>query len=276
MLESLKIHIVVDQTETLEPQAYCFLTNIERGINHRTNLEQISRLITLQDLVRDKVNQNQKLISQITRKLGIQNQASIQKLQNSPLEVFYYLNADGGNQQLSDAFESINKRVSLNGGNILSFTGPNVCGSTGFAFFTGEPHTRYHMYQTVAGISLNLLESYFLAQEATLESDFELFYQMQDIVNKKRQKIRDIILDSSEKKHNEDLRIEIQSQMEDESNTNQKVILNSTQLKEFSISYLKPNHYDNLSQHLTLKELELTLCIQKVYDFLNEQSITYH
>ena len=42
MLESLKIHIVVDQTETLEPQAYCFLTNVERGINHRTNLEQVS------------------------------------------------------------------------------------------------------------------------------------------------------------------------------------------------------------------------------------------
>ncbi len=277
MPESIKIHIVIDQTETLEPETHCYISDPEQQTNYRTNINQIDTILTLQELLKNNIQKTRSTIDHITAKLGLHRPTQLYKLQNLPIEVFYYLDADGGNEYLSSVVEGINTRVTQNHGHIYSFTGAYSCGSAGFAFFSGgRNHTRYHSYHSKAGISLNMLESYFISQQDELETEFEHFEEMQKIINKKKNKIQEVIIGSSSLEITTPLKQELDQQMGQKDNHHQQVILNSQQLSEFQISTMHPNHYENLFTHLNPSELELTLCIQRVYDFLNSQSITYH
>jgi len=276
-MRALRTHIVIDQTESLEPQAYCYLSDYINGTNYRTNLEQLSTIITLKDLLNSETNEsNDRLIQRLQQKTNIHLQETITRLREVPFEIFYYINSDGGDQNLSDTLESINQRVISSDGRCLSFISQKACGSGGIAFYTSSNNYRYHSHNVTTGISLNMLEAYFYEKQDELEADFELFYQMQTIVNKKRNKMESIVVSACSPSMQMAATKEVRSQLEQAGNKQQKIILNQRQLHELGISTQNSNHFENISKHIATKELSLTLSIPKVYDFLEANSITYH
>jgi len=276
MQESLKVHVVIQDPDNLGPKAQCFIQHPNSKQNQTTNLEQLYTLLTLQDLIRDQINTNRRLINQLINKLGIQNPSSIATLKTKPLELFYYLDADGGDQSLSDSLISINERVLQNSGRIHTFAGPKACGSAGFGFLTSQATSRYHTLETITGISLNMLETYFVSHTDELESDFTLFDQMGSLIRRKITKLKDTVINSSQLQNKSELINVIETQLSDPQNHSSTIILDSNQLIEYNISTLSLNYYEQLNQILQMSELEATICIQQVYDFLNESIITTH
>jgi len=276
-MQKINAHIVIDQTETIEPKASCFLSDTINQTNYRTNLDQLTTLLTLQDLLNSEdTESNRLLINKLQYKTRIKLRSTVERLKDAIFDVFYYINADGGDQNLSDSLESINQRILKTNGQCVSFISQKACGSGGIAFFTSSNQHRYHSYDVTAGISLNLLEAYFYENQTELESDFTLFNQMQNIVTRKIGKLENIVVSACSPLMQIPAERFIKSQLNSEQNTRQQIIMNHNQLSEFEISHLNPNHFENLSKHIDNDNLELTLSIQKVYDFLEANSITYH
>lgn len=276
-MESIRTHIVIDQADSLEPQAHCYISDHINHVNYKTNLDQLLTIMTLKDVLNSEENEsNQRLIDRLTLKTNIKLNETIRILKKVPFEIYYYINSDGGDQNLSDTLESLNQRVIESNGRCFSFISEKACGSGGIAFFTSSNNYRYHSYGVISGISLNMLEAYFYCKQNELETDFELFYQMQEVVNKKRSKMQNIVVSGCSPSMKQHAYSDIQSQLESEENIQQKIILNEEQLRTYGISTLNSNHFDNLSNHISPEDLELTLCIQKVYDFLETHSLTYH
>ena len=276
-MDAIRTHIVIDQAESLEPQVHCYISDHINKVNYRTDLDELLSIMTLKDALNSEENDsNKRLIHRLQLKTNIRLNETINILKEVPFEIYYYINSDGGNQNLSDTLESINQRVINSNGRCLSFVSEKACGSGGIAFFTSSNNYRYHSYGVISGISLNMLEAYFYCKKDELETNFELFYQMQEVVNKKRSKMQNIVVSGCSPSMRTHAYTDIQSQLESEENINQKIVLTEEQLRTYGISTLNSNHFDNLSNHINAEDLELTLCIQKVYDFLETHSLTYH
>ena len=274
-MQSLRTHIVIDQSESIEPRAYCYISNPLTKTNHQTSLEQLSTIFTLKELLNQHPTEtNSRLIQALQIKTGLYLKETIERLKTHPLQIFYYLDSDGGDQHMSDTIEGLNDFVKKSQGQSISLVANAACGSSGIAFFTSSNNHRFHSSHSVSGISLNMLESYFLANLSELQEDFEYFYQMQQIVINKQTKINQLILESSTQDI-ESLRTEILKQTTNANNHHQ-VKLSNDQLKKYGISTEQNNHFETISQFLPPEEIQLTLEIPKVYDFLESNSCSYH
>lgn len=285
-MQKLSTSIIINPDNNLmDPSSWpvCYISNLENELSYRADISQISTLLTYQEVVQDKKSvlaegskELERISKIIHKKIAKIPLKTIEAFMLESVNLMFFLNSDGGSQQLSDNIEYICKQTKKANGSIYSFVGHSACGSSGLGFFLSDIGNRFTLSSSTVGLTLNQIEQLFVEKQSQLKYQYEHYTDMNKVVTKRISKITEIITSATLVQHREKLLDEVQKQLPSSHNTRSCVTLSASQIQEFQLATISTQHYTSLSNSVDVQAVETIIQIPEIEFFLNQEIVTYH